>query len=187
MIQPLQRNWRWFHEQREQRAHSTFLEFLLPCLYLHSLKVSREKESQERERCKMLSAELENACYDRKTKTFTKGDKSSLDELRISLISFFAHNHTHFLKKTDGVETRVNGANSTVTHCRRLCSGGRALEFQNVMWKSMLLTVANSFLPRCLARNLSSSEFLVSCHNSREYFRVNGNGRIVFTTDDYWF
>ena len=53
MIQPLQRNWCWFHEQREQRAH----------LYLHSLKVSQlEKELQEqRERCKMLSAELENA------------------------------------------------------------------------------------------------------------------------------
>ena len=63
MIQPLQRNWRWFHEQREQRACSAFLEFLLPCLYLHSLKVSQlEKESQEqRERCKMLTAELENA------------------------------------------------------------------------------------------------------------------------------
>ena len=53
MIQPLQRNWCWFHEQREQRAYSAFLEFLLPCLYLHSLKVSQlEKESQEqRERC----------------------------------------------------------------------------------------------------------------------------------------
>ena len=39
------------------------LEFLLPCLYLHSLKVSQlEKESQEqRERRKMLTAELENA------------------------------------------------------------------------------------------------------------------------------
>ena len=63
MIQPLQRNWRWFHEQREQRAYSAFLEFLLPCLYLHSLKVSQlEKESQEqRRRCKMLTAELENA------------------------------------------------------------------------------------------------------------------------------
>ena len=63
MIQPLQRNWRWFHKQREQCAYWAFLEFLLPCLYLHSLKVSQlEKESQEqRERCKMLSAELENA------------------------------------------------------------------------------------------------------------------------------
>ena len=63
MIQPLQRNWRWFHEQREQRAYSAFLEFLLTCFYLHSLKVSQlEKESQEqRERCKMLSAELEKA------------------------------------------------------------------------------------------------------------------------------
>ena len=60
-----------------------------------------------------------------------------------------------------------------MTHCRRLCSGGRASEFQNVMLKSMLLRVANSFLPRCLARNLScSSEFLVStCHNSREYLK----------------
>ena len=63
MIQPLQRNWRWFHQQREQRAYLAFLEFVLPCLYLHSLKVSQlEKESQEqRERCEMLSAELENA------------------------------------------------------------------------------------------------------------------------------
>ena len=63
MIQPLQRNWRWFHEQREQRAYSAFLEFLLPCLCLHSLKVSQlEKESQEqRRRCRMLTAELENA------------------------------------------------------------------------------------------------------------------------------
>ena len=52
----------------------------------------------------------------------------------------------------------------------------------------MLLRVANSFLPRCLARNLScSSNFLVStCHNSREYFWVNEIGRIVFTTDGYW-
>ena len=63
MIQPLQRNWRWFQEQRGQCAYLAFLEFLLTCFYLHSLKVSQlEKESQEqRERCKMLSAELENA------------------------------------------------------------------------------------------------------------------------------
>ena len=63
MMQPLQRNWCWFHEQRKQRAYSAFLELLLTCFYLHSLKVSQlEKESQEqRERCKMLSAELENA------------------------------------------------------------------------------------------------------------------------------
>ena len=39
MIQPLQRNWRWFHEQREQREYLAFLEFLLPCLYLHSCKL----------------------------------------------------------------------------------------------------------------------------------------------------
>ena len=40
-----------------------FLEFLLTCFYLHSLKVSQlEKESPEQQkRCKMLSAELENA------------------------------------------------------------------------------------------------------------------------------
>ncbi len=63
MIQPLQRNWRWFQEQCGQCAYLAFLEFLLTCFYLHSLKVSQlEKESQEqRERCKMLSAELENA------------------------------------------------------------------------------------------------------------------------------
>ena len=63
MIQSLQRNLPWFHEQPDQRAYSAFLEFLLACFYLHSLKVSQlEKESQEqRERYKMLSAELENA------------------------------------------------------------------------------------------------------------------------------
>ena len=44
----MQRNSRWFHEQREQRAYSAFVGFLLTCFYLHSLKVSQlEKESQE--------------------------------------------------------------------------------------------------------------------------------------------
>ena len=72
MIQPLQRNWRWFHKQREQCTYWAFLEFLLPCLYLHNLKVSQlEKESQEqRERCKMLSAELENAYNSHRTFIF---------------------------------------------------------------------------------------------------------------------
>ena len=83
MIQPLQRNWRWFHEQREQRAYSAFLEFLLPCLYLHSLKISQlEKESQEqRERCKMLSAELENA--NNLHQTSLKSLKDVLEEIKV--------------------------------------------------------------------------------------------------------
>ena len=81
MIQPLQRNWRWFHEQREQRAYSAFLEFLLPCLYLHSLKVSQlEKESQEqRRRCKMLTAELENA--NNLHRTSLKSQQDVLEEI----------------------------------------------------------------------------------------------------------
>ena len=88
MIQPLQRNWCWFHEQREQRAYSAFLEFLLPCLYLHSLKVSQlEKESQEqRERCKMLSAELENA--NNLHRTSQKSLKDVLEETVLRWKSF---------------------------------------------------------------------------------------------------
>ena len=39
---------------------------------------------------------------DRKTKSFTKCDKSSLDQLRISFISFFAHTTKHILKKKNG-------------------------------------------------------------------------------------
>ena len=81
MIQPLQRNWRWFHEQREQLAYSAFLEFLLTCFYVHNLKVSQlEKESQEqRERCKMLTAELENA--NNLHRTSLKSLKDVLEEM----------------------------------------------------------------------------------------------------------
>ena len=63
MIQPLQRNWRWFHEQREQRAFLECLQFVLAFLYLHRLKVSQfEKDlQQQRERCKLLTEELEKA------------------------------------------------------------------------------------------------------------------------------
>ena len=88
MIQPLQRNWRWFHEQREQRAYSAFLEFLLTCFYLHSLKVSQlEKESQEqRERCKMLSSELENA--NNLHRTSLKSLKDVLEETVLRWKSF---------------------------------------------------------------------------------------------------
>ena len=66
MIQPLQGNWRWFHEQREQRAYLAFLELLLKCLYLHSLKVSQlrknRKSSEKDVRCSAQSWKTPTPC-----------------------------------------------------------------------------------------------------------------------------